>query len=137
MLPILGKNKTSVLHSVGQFNVESIVNQKKCVNKPRKELFENTNFTTTSDKLQTTQITQQKLSKVIKQKEKELAAGAKEDEKFLLKQIGKVAELMAKEENVKDHKTYLKGPYAPKVLSIQQSQQATPLGIETPNMIID
>jgi len=35
MLPILGKNKTSFLHSKEQFEFESIVNHKKYFNKPR------------------------------------------------------------------------------------------------------
>ena len=35
MLPILGKNKTSFLHSKEQFELESIVNHKKYFNKPR------------------------------------------------------------------------------------------------------
>ena len=32
LLPILGKNKTSMLHSIGQLNVDRIIQQKKMLN---------------------------------------------------------------------------------------------------------
>lgn len=34
MLPILGKNKTSLLHSPDQFEIDSISQQKHCINRP-------------------------------------------------------------------------------------------------------
>ena len=36
MLPILGKNKTSMLHSPDQFQIDSISQQKRCINRPYK-----------------------------------------------------------------------------------------------------
>jgi len=35
MLPILGKNKTALLHSIEQFDLDSISNQKVMINQPR------------------------------------------------------------------------------------------------------
>ena len=34
MLPILGKNKTSLLHSTDQLQAESIAHQRPCINRP-------------------------------------------------------------------------------------------------------
>ena len=36
MLPILGKNKTNIMHSTEQFEMDSISQQKYCINKPLK-----------------------------------------------------------------------------------------------------
>jgi hypothetical protein len=116
MLPILGKNKTSLLHSSAQLDVESIAQQKPCLNRPAKHITDqadhgpsaskrgfgfralhNTSDTTT--RKETSKATSpgapKKLTATLKQQAKHVQNQEKEQERHLMQQIEKVAQLMA------------------------------------------
>ena len=114
MLPILGKNKTSLLHSKDQLEIESIAQQNSCINLP----FEKSQPSSTKapgigssrSRMQFGFLTRtgvqgktgggghgggpKKLSEILKQQEKEMQDQEKAQERHLLRQIEKVAGLM-------------------------------------------
>lgn len=124
MLPILGKNKTSLLHSSAQLDVESIAQQKSCLNRPAKHITDQTDhgpsapskrgygfraLHNTSDtfpdhnhsskRKETSKTTSpgapKKLTATLKQQAKNVQNQEKEQERHLMQQIEVVAQLMA------------------------------------------
>ena len=115
MLPILGKNKTSLLHSSAQLDVESIAQQKPCLNRPAKHIADQTDHGPATSKRgfgfralhdasdtatrkgtsKTTSPAPKKLTATLKQQAKQMQNQEKEQERHLMQQIEKVAQLMA------------------------------------------
>ena len=117
MLPILGKNKTSLLHSSAQLDVESIAQQKPCLNRPAKHIADQTDHgpsatskrgfgfralhdaSATTTRKGTSKTTSpgapKKLTATLKQQAKQMQNQEKEQERHLMQQIEKVAQLMA------------------------------------------